>query len=784
MTAIELFSEQWLVRTAIAGGAVLLAGVVWMLATRQPARRQWFGQVALLCSLLVAGLCALPAWLPVALPLCTPKLERSPIVEEAPAPTAAGAASDTVAPLDDSFAWVLLSDELPSAEAAPEMSRPAAAAVSPPKAALSPAPGNGWLSRLETLYFGLTAAFMANLLLGYFGLQRLRKRSKRPPARIAAIFAEVTGHWRRPPQLAVCDKLTTPVSFGLWRPIILIPPIFCRLHCEDQLRWVLVHELTHLERRDAWGCLLLALGQLVYFYLPWYWWLRGQVRLAQEYLADAAAAALSSSEDYAQYLLSLSAKVDGQRLALCGQPSACLIGSRGSLSTGVIGTSSELFRRVTMLLNSQRQVETSCPRWWSGAATASLLALAVLASGVGVRADEPKDSNKKNSARAPVEVIVELAGDEAGKEKKEIEVILDGARIKEHPEKVILAQASAARLRIGRMDEPVILQDGGQDPKSRRIKELDEALKRLDEAAKKANVQLSDDTKKQLEDLQKQLEKVRKQADDELAKARDQALKQAGEYRRSVVEALARAGQAHQDGQRLHLWAQQPRTRLGAQVQSPSETLASQLDLPKDQGLVIEHVLPDSAAAKAGIQNHDILVEFDGKPVSSDPMQFVKAVQAVKADSSVDAVVLRKGKKVTVKGIKLSEVSKEGAHSDYVLRFDGDSKAFKEFKLAQIPKADFFAGSPNSVSTTVIRRDDKFTARHRDGSLSIVVSGAFADNKLKASEITIKDGDTDLKFESLDNVPEKYRDTVKRLLEMAEKGQAHSEAKEKTKSKN
>src|SRR5262245_11958352 len=64
MSDLGLFSEQWLVRTALAGGAVLLAGVLWMLCARQPARRQWFGETALLCSLIVAVLCALPAWLP------------------------------------------------------------------------------------------------------------------------------------------------------------------------------------------------------------------------------------------------------------------------------------------------------------------------------------------------------------------------------------------------------------------------------------------------------------------------------------------------------------------------------------------------------------------------------------------------------------------------------------------------------------------------------------------------------------------------------------------------
>ncbi len=95
--------------------------------------------------------------------------------------------------------------------------------------------------------------------------------------------------------------------------------------------------------------------------------------------------------------------------------------------------------------------------------------------------------------------------------------------------------------------------------------------------------------------------------------------------------------------------------RLGVAVEKPSETLTEQLELPKDQGLVIRDVMADSAAAKAGLKAHDILLELDGKAVSSNPEEFRKQVEGVKADTPVDAVVLRKGKKETVKGLSLPE---------------------------------------------------------------------------------------------------------------------------------
>ena len=93
-------------------------------------------------------------------------------------------------------------------------------------------------------------------------------------------------------------------------------------------------------------------------------------------------------------------------------------------------------------------------------------------------------------------------------------------------------------------------------------------------------------------------------------------------------------------------------------VEKPSDALAEQLDLPKDRGLVIQHVAPGSAAAKGGIKVNDILVEVNGKPVPSDIQELVKILDAVKADEAVEVVVVRKGKKETLKGLTLSEAKR------------------------------------------------------------------------------------------------------------------------------
>src|SRR5262249_27202507 len=73
------------------------------------------------------------------------------------------------------------------------------------------------------------------------------------------------------------------------------------------------------------------------------------------------------------------------------------------------------------------------------------------------------------------------------------------------------------------------------------------------------------------------------------------------------------------------------------------------------QGLVIQDVLPDSVAAKAGLKPHDILLQFDGKAVSNDPAEFHELVRDAKGDTPLSLVVKRKGKDETIKGVTLPD---------------------------------------------------------------------------------------------------------------------------------
>ncbi len=212
--------------------------------------------------------------------------------------------------------------------------------------------------------------------------------------------------------------------------------------------------------------------------------------------------------------------------------------------------------------------------------------------------------------------------------------------------------------------------------------------------------------------------------------------------------------------------------RLGVVAEKPSTTLAEQLDLPKDQGLVVREVVADSAAAKAGLKPHDILLELNGKPVPNEAHQLRKLLDDVKADTPVDVVVMRKGKRETVKGLTLPE-AKDVKPAFPVLNFPVGPVPLQLPAFPVLPLAPGVTG----VMTTTFRNGDRFTTRHQEGTLVITVTGTLADGKAKVGEIQVQDGAASHKYDGPDKVDEAYKDKVKNLIEMSEKSGVKIEIK-------
>ncbi|MEZ6033248.1 MAG: Do family serine endopeptidase [Planctomycetaceae bacterium] len=89
------------------------------------------------------------------------------------------------------------------------------------------------------------------------------------------------------------------------------------------------------------------------------------------------------------------------------------------------------------------------------------------------------------------------------------------------------------------------------------------------------------------------------------------------------------------------------RAFLGVGIQSIDNALSQQLGLDTVKGAVVTEVRPGSPAAKAGLQSGDVVLEFDGAPITK-PGDLQGRVERATLNDSHTVVVVRDGKTMTL----------------------------------------------------------------------------------------------------------------------------------------
>jgi membrane-associated protease RseP (regulator of RpoE activity) len=121
---------------------------------------------------------------------------------------------------------------------------------------------------------------------------------------------------------------------------------------------------------------------------------------------------------------------------------------------------------------------------------------------------------------------------------------------------------------------------------------------------------------------------------------------------------------------------------LGVMLQDLSPSMAKALQLGDQTGVLVNDVVDDSPAAKAGLEEGDLILEFNGV-ATPDPKALTKAVRKTSPGDEVQVVVLREGKKKTL------DVEVGEREADNVMFFsseDGDA-----------PDVEFFTKKGNKV---------------------------------------------------------------------------------------
>jgi hypothetical protein len=164
-------------------------------------------------------------------------------------------------------------------------------------------------------------------------------------------------------RLAESNAVAAPSVWGIFRPTIILPREIASSLTAEQLRWVLAHELAHIQRRDLLVVVVQRFATILHFFNPAIWIANRVIHQLREYACDDRALVLSqtSAVESGEAFVHLLRRAGRARSELQGALGVFGLGSRASC----IG-------RVLRLLDTDRTIHSAPGARW-------VLALVLLA---------------------------------------------------------------------------------------------------------------------------------------------------------------------------------------------------------------------------------------------------------------------------------------------------------------------------------------------------------------------------------------------------------------------
>jgi beta-lactamase regulating signal transducer with metallopeptidase domain len=103
--------------------------------------------------------------------------------------------------------------------------------------------------------------------------------------------------------LLVSRRLDVPTAIGFFKPAIVLPEWLLKETPAEELKYIVLHEMAHLRRRDDWTNLAQQIVRALLFFLPSVWWIERKLALDREMACDDAVLAQSGTpRGYAECL--------------------------------------------------------------------------------------------------------------------------------------------------------------------------------------------------------------------------------------------------------------------------------------------------------------------------------------------------------------------------------------------------------------------------------------------------------------------------------------------------
>lgn len=233
--------------------------------------------------------------------------------------------------------FVLLAPGLPGSRFSIEnrfRAAPTALRVEPASLALPEPQGPGSIASEPKRYkAGARPIFFAVWLAGACGavfaggigywqsLRRIARGRVKTVDRIVQSVASAAGQLglKRSPKVIASSAIDSPAVMGLLRPVLLLPSNFPEGFTSREERLIILHELTHLKRRDLPLNWLLCALQALHWFNPLLWLAFARMRADRETACDAdvlQAAPEDCRRLYGHALLKLQDAASGSRLSL------------------------------------------------------------------------------------------------------------------------------------------------------------------------------------------------------------------------------------------------------------------------------------------------------------------------------------------------------------------------------------------------------------------------------------------------------------------------------------
>jgi len=166
-----------------------------------------------------------------------------------------------------------------------------------------------WVGGLFLLWIVGALAGLSSWLTSLISLRRLARRASPvtdPGWRTLLESVAQQLHLDRCVTLLTSGGNTMPATFGTLRPVVLLPGD-AESWPDERKRLVLLHELTHVKRRDCLTQLLARLGCTVYWFHPAAWYAAWRMRAERELACDQEVLGACDVDacDYAEHLVEI-----------------------------------------------------------------------------------------------------------------------------------------------------------------------------------------------------------------------------------------------------------------------------------------------------------------------------------------------------------------------------------------------------------------------------------------------------------------------------------------------